>query len=109
MLALHRLVRRPVEHGLAFRFGPHGDSTKSSPPQLDGSESKIVSESVHGCPHEREKMPVVSREPWQQAGARRNEDLPVPEAARMALGEKEFSQAPLRLHDRRGLKRWNQA
>jgi hypothetical protein len=54
-------------------------------------------------------MPVVSREPWQQAGARRNEDLPVPEAARMALGEKEFSQAPLRLHDRRGLKRWNQA
>jgi hypothetical protein len=45
------LLGRPVEYGLAFRFGPHGHSTKSSPPQSDGSESKIVSESVHGCPH----------------------------------------------------------
>ena len=26
-------------------------STRSSPPQAAGSESKIVSESVHGCPH----------------------------------------------------------
>src|SRR5438093_13700975 len=26
-------------------------STRSSPPQSTGSESKIVSESVHGCPH----------------------------------------------------------
>jgi hypothetical protein len=48
---LERLVRRPVEHGSAFRFRPHAHSTKSSPPQSDGSESKIVSESVHGRPH----------------------------------------------------------
>jgi hypothetical protein len=36
----------------AARCRPNAySSTRSSPPQSAGSESKIVSESVHGCPH----------------------------------------------------------
>src|SRR5215467_2665347 len=36
---------------LGFPVRPPAYSTRSSPPQSAGSESKIVSESVHGCPH----------------------------------------------------------
>jgi hypothetical protein len=55
MLEAHIVnLSRSREHRarLGFPVRPNAySSTRSSPPQSDGSESKIVSESVHGRPH----------------------------------------------------------